>query len=342
LGIDFKFLNRRIYGSLDYYERKTTDLIGQVPVNLIAGASSIVGNFGDMDNKGIELSLSSLNISSKNFSWTTTLNLSHNVNTITKLRQITPISDLQRLVQQTKYYEGYPALSIFAYNWAGLDNVGDPQIFLPDGSKYKSASATALSIDGARSMGTFQPIWNGALLNFITFKNFSLSSSVIFNMGHVGRRDVTQELNGGRFNTNRLTFSQGNYPQLQVGNVHSDLLSRWKKQGDELITDVPVYLTTNTNRRNIAYYYFGSNNVYNASYAKLRDITFSYGLPQSVLRKLRINEMRFRIQSSNLMLWRANTYDLDPEFQITDINYTIDRTMPVGQGAVTIGLNVKF
>ena len=342
LGIDFKFLNRRIYGSLDYYERKTTDLIGQVPVNLIAGASSIVGNFGDMDNKGIELSLSSLNISSKKFSWTTTLNLSHNVNTITKLRQITPISDLQRLVQQTKYYEGYPALSIFAYNWAGLDNLGDPQIFLPDGSKYKSASATALSIDGARSMGTFQPIWNGALLNFITFKNFSLSSSIIFNMGHVGRRDVTQELNGGRFNTNRLTFSQGSYPQLQVGNVHSDLLSRWKKQGDEFITDVPVYLTTNTNRRNIAYYYFGSNNVYNASYAKLRDITFSYGLPQSVLRKFRINEMRFRIQSSNLMLWRANTYDLDPEFQITDINYTIDRTMPVGQGAVTIGLNVKF
>ena len=342
LGIDFKFLNRRIYGSLDYYERKTTDLIGQVPVNLIAGASSIVGNFGDMDNKGIELSLSSLNISSQKFSWTTTLNLSHNVNTITKLRQITPISDLQRLVQQTKYYEGYPALSIFAYNWAGLDNLGDPQIFLPDGSKYKSASATALSIDGARSMGTFQPIWNGALLNFITFKNFSLSSSIIFNMGHVGRRDVTQELNGGRFNTNRLTFSQGSYPQLQVGNVHSDLLSRWKKQGDEFITDVPVYLTTNTNRRNIAYYYFGSNNVYNASYAKLRDITFSYGLPQSVLRKFRINEMRFRIQSSNLMLWRANAYDLDPEFQITDINYTIDRTMPVGQGAVTIGLNVKF
>ena len=98
----------------------------------------------------------------------------------------------------------------------------------------------------------------------------------------------------------------------------------------------------NTNRRNIDYYYFGSNNVYNASYAKLRDITFSYGLPQSVLRKFRINEMRFRIQSSNLMLWRANAYDLDPEFQITDINYTIDRTMPVGQGAVTIGLNVKF
>ena len=342
LGIDFKFLNKRIYGSLDYYERKTSDLIGQVPVNLIAGASSIVGNFGDMDNKGIELSLSSLNISSKNFSWTTTLNLSHNVNTITKLRQITPISDLQRLVQQTKYYEGYPALSIFAYNWAGLDNLGDPQIFLPDGSKYKSASATALSIDGARSMGTFQPIWNGALLNFIRFKNFSLSSSIIFNMGHVGRRDVTQELNGGRFNTNRLTFSQGNYPQLQVGNVHSDLLNRWKKQGDERITDVPVYLTTNTNRRNIAYYYFGSNNVYNASYAKLRDITFSYGLPQSVLSKVKVNEMRFRIQFSNLMLWRANNYGLDPEFQITDINYTIDRTMPVGQGAVTIGLNVKF
>ena len=342
LGIDFKFLNKRIYGSLDYYERKTSDLIGQVPVNLIAGASSIVGNFGDMDNKGIELSLSSLNISSKNFSWTTTLNLSHNVNTITKLRQITPISDLQRLVQQTKYYEGYPALSIFAYNWAGLDILGDPQIFLPDGSKYKSASATALSIDGARSMGTFQPIWNGALLNFIRFKNFSLSSSIIFNMGHVGRRDVTQELNGGRFNTNRLTFSQGTYPQLQVGNVHSDLLNRWKKQGDERITDVPVYLTTNTNRRNIAYYYFGSNNVYNASYAKLRDITFSYGLPQSVLSKVKVNEMRFRIQFSNLMLWRANNYGLDPEFQITDINYTIDRTMPVGQGAVTIGLNVKF
>ena len=342
-GIDYSLFRRRIYGSIDYYERKTTDLIGQLPTNFLAGASSIVGNYGDMNNKGLEISITTVNVSTKNFTWQSTLNLAYNVNKITKLVQISALTDLSKLVQQTKYYAGYPALSIFAYKSAGLDTLGDPQIYLTDGSKYKGASTTNLSIDGADFMGTFQPVWNGGLLNFISYKNFSISSSIIFNLGYYGRTDVSQKFNGRLTPTNlSVGSSQGNYPQLQSGNLHSDLLLRWQKKGDEAFTDIPSYINTNTARRNIAYYFYGSNNVYDASYIKMRDITFSYTLPKTILKKLKADEIRFRIQLTNLMLWKANKYGIDPEFQISDINYTLDRTMQVGQGAIAVGLNVKF
>lgn len=341
LGIDFGLLGRRITGTVDIYRRNTTDLIGQLPINYLSGTSSIVGNFGDMNNRGVELSLNTLNIVSRDFSWNTVLNLSYNRNTITRLQQTSSINDLASLVQQTKYYAGYPALSIFAYDWAGLDAMGDPQILLPDGTKYKNATTTNIPLAAARFMGTFQPVWNGGLLNFVRYRNFNISSSIIFNMGHRGRRDVNDKYSG-RFTPNRVTFTPGGYPELQTGNFHSDLLKRWMKPGDELVTDVPVYLTTNTARRNTAYYVFGSQHVYDASFIKLRDITVSMSLPQAVTRKLGAEELRVRMQLSNLMLWKANRYGIDPEFQVTDINYTLGRVLPVGQGAVTIGLNVRF
>ncbi|HMO31640.1 MAG TPA: SusC/RagA family TonB-linked outer membrane protein [Lacibacter sp.] len=341
IGVDFAFFKRKLYGSLDLYERFTSDLIGQLPVNFIAGASNIIGNFGDMKNRGVELSLTSVNISGRKLQWQSTLNIGYNRNRIIRLQQITAVDNLSRLVQQTKYLEGYPALSIFAYNWAGLDNLGDPQIFLSDGSLYKAAATTNLSIDAGRFMGTFQPLWNGALLNFVSYKQFSLSSSIIFNLGHFGRVDVMQNANG-RTNVNRVDFTQGSYPRLITGNLHRDLVRRWRQPGDEAFTDVPSYITTNTNRRNTAYYYFGSNNVYNASFAKLRDLTLSYGIPQSVLKRLKTDEIRFRVQVANVMLWRANKLGLDPEFQTTDINFTNERRMRVGQGALTFGVNIKF
>jgi TonB-linked SusC/RagA family outer membrane protein len=341
LGIDFGFLGRRITGTVDLYHRNTTDLIGQVPVNFLSGTSSIIGNFGDMNNRGVELSLNTLNIVNKDFSWNTVLNLSYNKNTITRLQQTSPITDLSRLVQQTKYYEGYPALSIFAYNWAGLDELGDPQILLNDGSKYKAASTNNIPLESARFMGTFQPPWNGGLLNFIRYRNFNISSSIIFNLGHYGRRDVNDKFSG-RLTPNRVSFSHGGSPELQTGNFHSDLLKRWMKPGDELVTDIPSYLTTNTNRRNTAYYVFGSQNVYNASFIKLRDITISMGLPSGVSRKIGAEEVRFRVQLANIMIWKANDLGIDPEFQVTDINYTLGRVLPVGQGAITLGLNVRF
>ena len=342
IGIDYGFFKNRLSGSIDVYKRRTTDLIGQLPTNLLSGPSSVTGNFGDMYNKGVELSLNSINISTRDFTWSTTLNMSYNVNKITKLVLPTAVSDLSRLVQQTKYYEGYPALSIFAYNWAGLDNMGDPQIYLPDGTKYKAALVTGLSVDGAKYMGTFQPVWNGGFLNFIRYKNFSLSSSIIFNLGYYGRRDAMQQLSGGRLDPLQVTFSQGSYPELTSGNVSTEILNRWKQPGDENITDVPSYITTNTSRRNTAYYFYGSNNVYDASYIKMRDISLSYRMPKSFLEKLKVDEIQLRVQFSNVMLWKANKFGLDPEFQISDINYTLDRKMPVGQGAITIGLNVKF
>jgi len=87
LGIDFGFLKNRIRGSLDYYDKKTTNLIGKLNTNPISGFTSITGNFGDLSNTGVELSLSTVNVLSRDFSWSSTLTTAFNKNKITRLVQ---------------------------------------------------------------------------------------------------------------------------------------------------------------------------------------------------------------------------------------------------------------
>jgi len=96
---------------------------------------------------------------------------------------------------------------------------------------------------------------------------------------------------------------------------------------------------TSYSRRDVSYYTYGDINVISAAYAKLRDISLSYALPSFILRKLKAEQILLRGQVSNIMLWKANKYGIDPEFQ--DGNGA-SQTMPVGQKAFTVGINAKF
>src|SRR5690606_5517967 len=101
------------------------------------------------------------------------------------------------------------------------------------------------------------------------------------------------------------------------GQLHPDFLQRWRSPGDELNTDVPAYVadaSESSTRRDIEYYTRAHSNVLSASFIKLRDITLTYQLPVSFVRQIRTENMSLRFQVSNIMLWRANSYDIDPEF----------------------------
>jgi hypothetical protein len=115
-----------------------------------------------------------------------------------------------------------------------------------------------------------------------------------------------------------------------------DFLNRWKNPGDEKFTDIPPYLTNaNPNAGLVNYEYFtkGDNNVVDASFIKLRDITLFYDIPVSLINKIRAQALTFRVQVSNVMVWKANKYDIDPEFQ---------SVMPINQHTLTIGAHLTF
>ncbi|WP_198315236.1 SusC/RagA family TonB-linked outer membrane protein [Chitinophaga sp. MD30] len=332
IGIDFGILRNRISGSIDIYLKNTDNLLGQMPVNPLSGANSIYGNVGALTNRGFDIAINSLNIDAGKFSWSTILNISYNKNKITKLGLLAqPITRGDQLIGNN-YVANYPAFAVFSYKYAGLDANGDPQIRLADGKLTKALNAS--KIEDIVFKGVYQPVWSGGLTNTFRYKAFSLAVNTIFNMGNVMYRSMNTRYSG-MFNVDYMDF--------RSGNINVEFLDRWKQPGDEQKTDIPRFIANPTTSalRNTRYYTSGDVNVVDASYIKIRDITLAYQLPPQLLNKLRIEGLSLRAQLSNLMLWKANRYGLDPEFSnSTAANAT--SVMPFNQKTVTIGAHLTL
>ncbi|MFD2556270.1 SusC/RagA family TonB-linked outer membrane protein [Sphingobacterium tabacisoli] len=332
IGVDFAFLKNRLSGALDLYEKRTSNLLGLLPVNPLAGVEYINGNVGNLSNKGIELSLSSKNIIQQDFTWTSILTMAYNKNKITELGAlVTPITTGRQVLEQ-EYIANHPAFGLFAYNYAGLDHLGDPQIKKADGS------ITKLEFDNKPEdmlyMGVYQAPWTGGLSNMFQYKSWSLNLNMVYHLGHVFFKDINRTYSG-----NGLIANQS----LQAGNYHADFAQRWKEAGDELNTDIPSFVANSgisLSRRYIDYYIYGNQNIADASFVKLRDITLSYALPTEWLKRIKAEGLSFRFQVSNLMLWKANKDGIDPEFH--DARYRYSSAMPINQGTFTIGAHLTL
>ena len=333
LGIDFALFNNRLNGSIDLYHKKTSDMLGIMPTNTFSGYPNIIGNIGDMENKGIELGLNTVNVQKDAFAWNTVFNIAYNNNKITKLNLDTyNNSSMQRIWQN--YVEDFSAFALFAYDFVGLDEMGDPKIRLADGTETKTPNIGKQ--EDVFFKGTYQPIWSGGMTNVFSYKNLSLSAAMVFNLGHVMRKDVNQVY------TNRLSHSNARREGLTSGNLHADFANRWKEPGDEQFTNIPSYVSNSSlsyTRRDIQYYTLSDLNVVSASFIKLRDITLAYDLPQKMINNIHTDRITLRAQISNLMLWKANKDNIDPEYMDSTAGI---RSIRMNQGSVSFGINVKF
>lgn len=350
VGIDFGLLSHdRIKGSIDFYSKNTDNLIGQMEVNPFSGFSTVVGNYGNMHNTGLEVSASALNVEAGRFRWMTRLALSYNKNKITRLNQPAPIATGVQKASAI-YLAGYPAFAAFAYDFTSLDNMGDPEIRLHNGDIAKERNVTAP--EDVLYMGTYQPVWNGGLSNIFVLGDFELSANIIYNLGNVMRRDVNGFYSGnGLIPMLANNALQSGDLRFRSGNVPAEFANRWKKAGDEAHTNVPSWVAENSindSRRDTRYYTQGDLNILSASFIKLRDITLAWELPKNLVSRIKLQGVRLRLQLSNLMLWKANDYEIDPEFQDASGGSTAGsisggiRYMRTGQGTLTAGVNVRF
>lgn len=349
IGLDFSTTDNRLSATADLYSKRTENLIGVLEVNPLSGYSSVTGNFGNMKNTGIEISLRSLNLQAGQFRWMTQLVLAYNKNRITRLNQPAMIATGAQKAGAA-YLAGHPAFAIFAYDFAGLDSLGDPQIRLQSGKVTKDRNA-AMPED-VQYMGTYQPVWNGGLSNIFIYRNIELAVNMVYNFGNVMRRDVNGFYGGNGLLP--LTFNnamQSGDLRFRSGNAHAEFASRWKQQGDELITNTPSWVpatSLNESRRDTRYYTQGNINVVSAAFVKIRDVSLAYDIPRSLVSRIRLNGVRLRLQVSNLMVWKNNSYGIDPEFQDASGGSTAGavaggiRYLRANQGTVTAGLNVKF
>ncbi|WP_158085167.1 SusC/RagA family TonB-linked outer membrane protein [Niastella vici] len=334
LGLDYSFLKGRLLGSTDLYMRRTSNLIGDEPTNAFGGVSSITGNLGDIHNTGVETKLTSVNMRGKNFTWSTTLVLSYNYNKVTKLYIANPQTSAL-LFMSTRYAEGYSSYAQWGYRFKGLDNVGDPLVELADGTITKKPGALASDLV---YMGTWQPTWSGGFSNNFRYRNFQLTCNMIYNFGATIKRDAV----GLNTFTGQLTGRTSTTAGQFLGNLYTDFNKRWKKPGDETITNIPAYIPSSSissTQRYVLYYANGDINYFDGAYIKMRDLNLSYTLPPQIVSRLRAEDITFRATLSNVMVWKANKYGIDPEFHNST---SAERTVPTAQHSVALGVNMRF
>ena len=198
IGLDFGFFNGRLSGTLEYYDKRTSDLIYYYPVSTDRYEfSTMTANVGDISNKGVELSISAIPVVNRNFKWSTTLNLSHNSNRVEKLSNQTfsvdYIDEADCLITgNTGVYvqrimEGSPIGQFYTYEWAGYNDQGVSQFYVHDPATGKrTGEVTTKPQDTDRTKtGSAQPKLTYGWNNTLTYKKWSMN---IFFQGVLGNK----------------------------------------------------------------------------------------------------------------------------------------------------------
>ncbi|SDF95318.1 TonB-linked outer membrane protein, SusC/RagA family [Pedobacter terrae] len=307
-GVDFKLFDNRFGGSIEYYAKKGTDLIGETAFPHYTGITSFRGNNADIKGNGIEANLYTKNLNGV-FKWSTDYLFTYASDEVTNYKVDGTVSKFLTYLNTPQV--GRPLYAIYSYNWAGLDpSNGNPQGYLADGSissDYAKVIAQTTASD-LKYNGRARPLFFGAMRNNVSWNNFSLSVNISYRLGYYFRRYSVQ------YGDNYGLGSHGDY----------DL--RWQQPGDEQRTQVPsIPLTPNTNRD--SFYLRSENLVEKGDHIRLQDINLSYNLSKLGIAKLPVRNLQLYLYANNLgILWKASKSRIDPDFQAS----LLPRTLSIG------------
>ena len=311
IGVDWAFLDR-INMTLEYYNKTTTDLLFSVPTSIITGFSSNMQNLGKMKNQGVELTLTSTNISTKDFTWVTNLNLTRQS---IKIKELPDAKDVD-YGDGAMYIlrEGESMHSFHLPKWVGVNpqtGLGefyiDPELdsrdAMIDGQLVKDGNITNYySQAGETIVGKAIPDWMGGLTNTFTYKNFDLSFMISFQTG-AKLFDYT-----GYF----LRYSDG----VRVGSfnmeqeVHGNY---WKQPGDIVEHPKPIYGNPYRSDK------FSSRTLVSTDNVRMREITFGYRVPIS---KKYISNLRLFFKANNPFLIYNAAGSIDPDVDVNGYRQT--------------------
>ncbi len=316
VGIDVSFLNERIVANLDFYVKNTDDLLLARPIPTTSGFTSVLQNIGEVENRGIDLTINSVNINNNFINWTTTLTISYLENEVIRLVDGAPID----AGFSNRIIEGQPLGSFFGsvtdgifQNQAEIDAAATQPNAAPGDIRFRDISggpgedgilgtADDLAPDGVINdndrdiIGKSLPDWQGGITNNITFFGVEINAFFQFATGfqiYNNNRAFTEGLNGV-FSPTRNAFE-----------------NRWRQEGD--ITEIPRLIRNdpNNNRRD------SDRFLEDGDYIRLKTLTVGYNIPQSVLSPVGIKGLK--IYFSGFNLWTETGYTgYDPEVNIFD------------------------
>lgn len=304
-GADIGLLDNRINLAVDWYKRNNYDLIGIVNTQGLGGEISKYGNVASMKSSGIEFTLSTKNIQTKDFSWSTDFIYSHNKNEVSKLENNKRVIDL---VSGSGFaMEGYPVRSIFSIPFEGLNNEGLPTFRNQDGKTTISDVyfQERDKLDFLEYSGSADPTDMGSFGNIFTYKNFRLNVFITYSWGNVVRLDPV--------------FKK---QYTDLSSMPKEFRNRWVVPGDENYTNIPtiasVRQTKNDPNLSIAYnsYNYSTERIADGDFIRMKEISLGYEFPKTLINKWHLSNLSLKLQATNLFLIYADKKlnGQDPEF----------------------------
>lgn len=362
IALEAGFFKRKLMFTVEYYDKKGVDLLGNKEVSDVSGFNTIQVNWASMRNRGIDFSLSSINVDRKKFRWTTSINGGYNNNKVLEVYSKPGVADLTN-AYRTSYTStavvGKPINGLWSYQYAGLNSDGRATFY---NGKYKTANGknvldengnpiklTVLTgmtdVKALKYEGTTMPPVQMSFTNSFSYDKLTLSAMFIGCFGNVIRlRNLTAD----------YTM---NFP-IPTVNLSKELVNRWRNPGDEASTNVPKFEVEDYTE-GLWYPSPGNIQMYNASdlrtvkgdFVRLQNVTLSYDLYNEFLRNRGIQNIRIAIQGNNLFVWNnSKLKGQDPEATGAQMKYSATNSANVSFGNTylplsrmySVSLNVQF
>ena len=304
LGTQLGFLDNRINFEFDWYKRDNYDLIGIVNTQRLGMK---YGNVASMKSNGVEMSLSTTNIKTKDFTWTTSFVYSHTHNEVTELENTKRVIDL---VSGSGFaMVGYPVRSLFSIPFMGLNDEGLPLFLDQDGNitstgiYFQTSDPEKMSF--LKYSGSVDPTDTGSLGNIFRYKNLTLNVFITYSFGNVVRLDPVfkKEYN-------------------DLNSMPKEFANRWVVPGDENKTNIPVIASKrqNKNDSHLSYAYnaynYSTERIAKGDFIRMKEISLGYDVPKKYITPINISNLSLKLQATNLFLIYADKKlnGQDPEF----------------------------
>lgn len=289
VGVDFAMFDNRLAGSIEYYNKYSSDLLANINASPTSGMgfTTLTTNNGEMSNNGMELTLRGDVIRSNAFRWNSTLLYAYNKNEVKKVnRKATSISS-QINMPESYPEEGQPFQGVYAYKWAGLDAEGNPQVYNSK-KEITTGPISSSEVDALIYCGTKIPPHSGTFTNVFSYNNIELSAMLVFEAGHKVRDNNIPTIN-----------MTGGF----ITATSKDIANRWRQTGDEFKTDVPRLSfndAVNHNSHRSEIYSYSDKFVYDASNIRLRNISLAYRLPQNLCQQIKMSNIKLQFNVENV------------------------------------------
>jgi TonB-linked SusC/RagA family outer membrane protein len=304
IGAELGFLDNRINFSTDFYQRNNFDLIGPTTTMGIGGFVTKYANVATMKSSGIEFTLTTKNIATKDFEWTTSFIFSFNN---TKITELMSNRNVMSLVSGNGFgKEGYSYRSLFSIPFMGLSEDGLPSFINHNGDvTVTDVDFQSLNTDFLKYEGPTEPTHFGSLGNIFKYKGFRLNMFITYSFGNKVRLAPVF----------KAAYSD-------IRSMPKEFANRWVLPGDEAYTNIPVIISHRQYEKTANLYYaysaynYSDERIADGGFIRLKEISLSYDLPSSWISPLGFKSISAKIQATNLFLLYADSKlnGQDPEF----------------------------